>query len=400
MKKTLAILLALVMLLSLCACSNSDSQTTEPSNSSHATTEGTQNPTDGTEGTTGTTQAPTDEPTTAPTDEPTTPPTQAPTETPTTPPTEAPTTPPTTQPTTTQPTTCSHSWKAATCTAPKTCSKCGTTEGGAAGHSYSNGTCSVCGTADPNYNQPTSCSHSWKAATCTAPKTCSKCGTTEGGAAGHNWSDATCTAPKTCKTCNATEGSAAGHSWKDATCTTPKTCSKCGATEGSAAGHSYSNGTCSVCGTADPNYNPLTDGAWLNKDGGDTWLLLVFKADGTCTKTYLRKVIDTSPNFDAAITTFIEDCKNQYKGLWENYVKGCHVIEIDGVRYIAFMDNYNETYTVNGETIKLTDSSLGGEPFVETMTLNGGTALKCTDYDMTYTKVSYTYISNVLSCVN
>ena len=346
MKKTLAMLLVFVMLLSLCACNSSDNQTTDPSDSSQSTTNGTENttgntenPTDGTEGT----QPPTDESTTPPTDEPTTPPTQAPTEAPTTPPTQAPTEAPTTPPTT--------------------------------------------------------CSHNWKDATCTAPKTCSKCGATEGNATGHSWKDATCTAPKTCSKCSATEGNAAGHSWKDATCTATKTCSKCGATEGSAKGHSYSNGACSVCGTADPNYNPLTDGAWLNKDGGDTWLLLVFKADGTCTKTYLKKIIDTSPNFDAAITTFIEDCKNQYKGLWENYVKGCHVIEIDGVRYIAFRDNYNETYTVNGETIKLTDSSLGGEPFVETMALNGGTTLKCTDYDMTYTKVSYTYISSVLSSV-
>jgi len=372
MKKTLAMLLVFVMLFSLCACNSSDNQTTDPSDSSQSTTNGTENttgntenPTDGTEGT----QPPTDEPTTPPTDEPTTPPTQAPTEAPTTPPTQAPTEAPTTPPTT-----CSHNWKAATCTAPKTCSKCGATEGNAAGHS-------------------------WKDATCTAAKTCTKCGTTEGNAVGHSWNNATCTAPKTCSKCGTTEGSASGHSWKNATCTAPKTCSKCSATEGSAAGHSYSNGTCSVCGAADPNYNPLTDGAWLNKDGGDTWLLLVFKADGTCTKTYLRKIIDTSPNFDTAITAFIENCKNQYKGLWENYVKGCHVIEIDGVRYIAFMDNYNETYTVNGETIKLTDSSLGGEPFVETMTLNGGTALKCTDYDMTYTKVSYTYISSVLSYV-
>lgn len=214
MKKTLAMLLTLVMLLSLCACSSNDSQTTDPSNSSQATTEGTQNPTDGTEGTTGTTQAPTDEPTTAPTDEPTTAPTDEPTTPPTQAPTEAPTTPPTQAPT----------------EAPTT--------------------------------PPTTCSHNWKAATCTAPKTCSKCGATEGNAAGHSWKDATCTAAKTCTKCGATEGSASGHSWKDATCTAPKTCSKCSATEGSAAGHSYSNGTCSVCGAADPNV-PFSNNIWI-----------------------------------------------------------------------------------------------------------------------------------------
>lgn len=64
--------------------------------------------------------------------------------------TPAPTTPaPTTPaPTTPAPTTCSHSWKAATCTAPKTCTKCGVTEGNALGHTYENGSCKNCGEED------------------------------------------------------------------------------------------------------------------------------------------------------------------------------------------------------------------------------------------------------------
>lgn len=95
MKKAFSLILVLVMLLSLCACGKDDTQDTTPA-----------------------TQAPT----------------------------EAPTAPPTTPPATT----CSHSWVDATCTAPKTCSKCGATEGRAAGHSYTDGACSVCGTADPN----------------------------------------------------------------------------------------------------------------------------------------------------------------------------------------------------------------------------------------------------------
>ena len=110
MKKTLSMLLALVMLFSLCACSNSDTQTTDPSNSSQSTTNNTETstgstekPTDGTEGTTGTSQTPTEEPTTPPTQSPTegstTPPTQSPTEGSTTPPMQSPTEEPTTPPT-------------------------------------------------------------------------------------------------------------------------------------------------------------------------------------------------------------------------------------------------------------------------------------------------------------
>lgn len=164
--------LLLVLVLLLSLCACGKNDTQNTDPSTNPSQATTDNTEVPTDGTTEGTQAPTEEPTTAPT------------ETPTTKPTETPTTKPTETPTTT----------------------------------------------------PTTCSHSYKDATCTAPKTCSKCG--------------------------ATSGSALGHSYKNATCTAPKTCSKCGATSGSAAGHSYSNGTCTVCGAADPNV-PFTDNEWV-----------------------------------------------------------------------------------------------------------------------------------------
>ena len=97
--------------------------------------------------------------------------------------------------------------------------------------------------------------HIWNEATCTEPKTCSKCGETEGEPLGHLWADATCTDPRTCSRCGVTEGSALGHSWTDATCTEPKTCSVCRTTEGTPLGHSVdewtlvSESTCSEAGT-------------------------------------------------------------------------------------------------------------------------------------------------------
>ena len=290
MKKALAILLAFVMLLSLCACNNSENQATDPSDSSQSTTNGTENttgnteaPTDGTEGTTGATQ-PTNEPTTPPTDEPTTPPTQAPTEAPTTP--------------------------------------------------------------------PTTCSHSWKDATCTAPKTCSKCGATEGNAGGHSWKDATCTAPKTCSKCGATEGNAGGHSWKDATCTDPKTCSKCNATEGSAKGHSYSNGTCSVCGASDPSYKQLTEGVWILNT-----CVITFKADGTwsseCFGGFGEGFVDME-KFAKIVASY----KDMYsEDVWKEALDmEWTLVEIGGTRYAYsgwdVLDN-GGTYTVNDSTIQM-----------------------------------------------
>ena len=112
------------------------------------------------------------------------------------------------------------------------------------------GNCTVCGE---------NVAHTFSDATCTAPKTCSVCGVTEGDALGHSWKDATCTAPKTCSVCGATEGTTIAHSWNDATCTAPKTCSVCRATEGNMLAHTYVNGTCSGCGAKASNVGTVVD---------------------------------------------------------------------------------------------------------------------------------------------
>lgn len=53
--------------------------------------------------------------------------------------------------------------------------------------------------------------HEWEDADCITPKTCSKCGKTEGEPLGHSWEDATCTKPKKCKICGETDGEPLGH---------------------------------------------------------------------------------------------------------------------------------------------------------------------------------------------
>ncbi len=65
--------------------------------------------------------------------------------------------------------------------------------------------------------------------------------------------EATCTKDGvktfTCSSCkdSYTESISAGHKWNDATCTTPKTCSVCKTTQGEAIGHTTENGICSRC---------------------------------------------------------------------------------------------------------------------------------------------------------
>ena len=145
---------------------------------------------------------------------------------------------------------CFHSYNKATCTKPKTCSKCGKTRGKPLGHSYDDATCTkaeACSRCKKTRGEPLG--HSYDDATCTTPKKCSKCGITSGKSLGHNYSAATCTAPKTCSKCSATTGKALGHKYSAATCTAPKTCSRCEATSGKALGHKYSAATCTVAKT-------------------------------------------------------------------------------------------------------------------------------------------------------
>lgn len=82
------------------------------------------------------------------------------------------------------------------------------------------------------------CQHEWKDATCTEPKTCTKCKETEGDPLGHDWAEATCEKPKTCKRCGETTGSALGHKIDEWTTVKEATCSSTGTREG----------TCTRCG--------------------------------------------------------------------------------------------------------------------------------------------------------
>ncbi len=108
-----------------------------------------------------------------------------------------------------------------------------------------------------------SCEHAWKEATCTTPRTCTKCEVTEGEALGHQWQEANCQDPEICTRCGEEQGEALGHDWQEADCTTPKTCARCDVTEGEALGHTPEGatfqlgGTCSACGQA---VGPLTPG--------------------------------------------------------------------------------------------------------------------------------------------
>lgn len=150
---------------------------------------------------------------------------------------------------------CIHKWQDATCMAPRTCARCGKTEGNPTGHRWRSATCSspavceVCGEVSGG-----TLPHTWAAADCTHPKICTVCGASEGEPLGHVWSAADCETPRFCKVCRESDGEALGHDWADADCTHPRTCRRCGRTEGSPLEHQWlaatptAPETCSVCG--------------------------------------------------------------------------------------------------------------------------------------------------------
>ncbi len=97
---------------------------------------------------------------------------------------------------------------------------------------------SISSSSSSSNSSTTSCNHSFAAATCAKPKTCTKCGATTGSMIDHSWKSTSCTTPHACSFCGTTlMGSTPGHQWQRATCTSPEYCSVCKETQGEASGH-------------------------------------------------------------------------------------------------------------------------------------------------------------------
>ena len=68
------------------------------------------------------------------------------------------------------------------------------------------------------------CDHEWQRATCQEPRTCNRCGETEGKIRSHEWASTDCRAPEGCIVCGTLEGIELTHEWqKDC-----KICIHCG----------------------------------------------------------------------------------------------------------------------------------------------------------------------------
>ncbi len=257
-----------------------------------------------------------------------------------------------------------HKWLDATCTDAKTCERCGETEGKALGHSWIDATCTeaktcaVCGAVN---GEPAG--HKWTALTCTEAKTCEICGAVDGKAAGHTWLDATCTEAKLCEVCGAVEGEPSGHSWLDASCTEAKTCTICGETEGEAAGHAESDWiideeatcesagsrhtVCTVCGVE------LAAGSIPQKE--HTYGEWTVEAPAQCDRDGLRsricsacshKETEAIPATGHEKNTLIsaEEIGGEFFGIWLCGMCGENLVE----RYEPLTATFEKSFTFSG----------------------------------------------------
>lgn len=189
-----------------------------------------------------------------------------------------------------------------------------------------------------------SCEHEWQEATCTEPKTCAKCGETEGEAHGHEWQEATCTEPKICMVCGKTEGNALGHTWQEATCVKPKTCSICSVTDGEPLEH--------------------TPGEWeidessRSMESGTVWVRQYCQICGTQIDRKLKSFsldngsifLFTPQQFSErlnSIFSLLDDCTYTAKlGILDDNTMTCAIFEDEAIAAILFNDNTSE---MNGD---------------------------------------------------
>ena len=177
-------------------------------------------------------------------------------------------------------------------------------------------------------------SHEWQEATCTEPKTCSKCGKTEGEALGHIWEEATCVKPKTCSVCGEIEGEALGHQASPATCIEASVCSICGETVAKATGHKAAPATC----TEDPVCSVC--GETVAKATGHDWVEATVESPKTCKNCGLTEGDPLEPKyFDMSFSEYMKKFNSLYsKDGWklEKVKNRGFIASYSGMEFIVF----------------------------------------------------------------
>ena len=325
---------------------------------------------------------------------------------------------------------CEHDWADATCTAPKTCSKCQATEGDALGHNYGEWidgkkTCSVCKDVvtceckeveTKTETTDATCTEDGSVTTTTTCKTCGKVTTTvdpiksEGHKYGE-WIDGkkTCSVCKDVVTCECKEVDTETKT-VDATCTedgsvtTTTTCKTCGKVTTTvepikSEGHKYGEWidgkkTCSVCKDVvtceckDVDTKTETKDATCTEDGSVT-TTTTCKTCGKVTTT-VDPIKSKGHTADEPVTENFKDSDLNNEGSYDSvvYCSVCNaelkretikipvktgaVAEANGVKYYTLAEAVAKAN--NGDTITLLKSVEGaGIVINKSITIDFGT---------------------------
>ena len=157
-----------------------------------------------------------------------------------------------------------------------------------------------------------------------------------------------------------------GHSYTDATCTSPKRCLICNSTQGSSLGHSFSGGLCSRCGEKDPQVRTITiqikDSKNNPVDGVTVALYIADQLHSTCVSTG-GKVTFTVQNHSGSYTLALTGVPAGYKAQKDSYTyrsdNGAIVLDI--VPVVTAEDHSKAAYKIGSTMGDFTVTDVDGK---------------------------------------
>lgn len=130
------------------------------------------------------------------------------------------------------------------------------------------------------------------------------------------------------------------HSFADATCTAPKTCTKCGVTEGDPAGHTLT-AVCTTCNQTNPEFVDLLEVDWICKEEDDGSLTVAtyyfYSEDG-------QQGVQIGYNQYMKLEKLAQETGQSVEDIRAEYTENEMLYEFDGVEYVYDgwgMDNWS-----------------------------------------------------------
>ena len=131
--------------------------------------------------------------------------------------------------------------------------------------------------------------------------------------------------------------SSCSHIWKDANCTTPKTCTKCGTTNGSSLGHTTNTGVCSRC---NENF-----GVWSKKFYVDEFNLYTENAYIVNTNVFVGTFSNSATNNSLLYAKILVDLENAGIVLYEYGSRQVKTYNSTDYK-IVILDTFNTKHTI------------------------------------------------------